>query len=153
MSAYKKIYRGGVQRTTPETREVNPPTTGTLLPGTAVHLTAAAGGMTTAKGVATLGGYIYFVGEPLHGTVDTDQVNADTSVRLYEIHSGDLFAARAVAGVALSDDLPLTIDADGRVKAAIADDVVRCYVDMPAGEFPQITDQTVLDQLIPVKIL
>lgn len=149
---YNKIYRGGVQRTTPETRQANAPTTGTLLPGTAVTLTAAAGGMTLQKGIVALRTFFYFVGEQLHGSVNDDQVGGDSSVRLYTPRSGDLYAGRAVAGLALVDDLALAIDANGRLAAAVADGPVHCYADVPASEHPGAQTPTTLDQLIPVKI-
>lgn len=150
---WKKIYRGGVQRTTPETREVNAPASGELLPGTVQSLTPGAKTMTAVKGVPA-GQFFYFTGEALYGDVDDNLVATPaTSVRLYSPRSGDLFVGRAVASVALVDDLPLTVDANGRLKAAvIGTDPVHCYVDMPAKEFPQQTTPTVLDQRIPVKI-
>lgn len=147
---WNKIYRGGVQRTTPETREANAPTTGELLPGTVVSLT---GPMAITKGVAA-GAFGYFVGEQLYGQVDDNQVATPaSSIRMYSPRSGDLYVGRAVASVALVDDLPLTVDANGRLKAAVlGTDPVFCYVDMPAKEFPQQATPTVLDQRIPVKI-
>lgn len=150
---WNKIYRGGVQRTTPETREVNAPASGTLLPGTVMSLAPGATTMTAAKGVPA-DQFFYFAGEALYGAVD-DNLVADpaSSVRLYTPRSGDLYVGRAVAGVALVDDLPLTVDTNGRLKAAvIGTDPVHCYVDMPAKEYPQQTTPTVLDQRIPVKI-
>lgn len=148
---WNKIYRGGVHRTTPETREANAPATGTLLPGTAVNVTTAAGGMTIAKGARS--GYFYVVGEQMHGSVDDEQVGAGSSVRMYIPHSGDLLAGRAAAGVAIVDDSPLTIDTNGRFIAAAADAVVYAYIDNPASAHPGTTPTTtVLDQLIPIKI-
>lgn len=148
---WNKIYRGGVHRTTPETREANAPTTGELLPGTAVNITTAAGGMTVAKGVRS--GYFYVVGEQMHGSVDDNQVTQDSSVRLYTPHSGDLLAGRAAAGVAIVDDSPLSIDANGRFIAAAGDAAVYAYIDNPASAHPGTEPTTTtLDQLIPIKI-
>lgn len=145
---WNTIYRGGVQRTTPETREANAPTSGTFLPGTIVGLSGA----TIAKGAAA-GANWYALGEQMHGTVDENQVGLQSSVRMFQPHSGDLLCARAVAGVALVDDLALTVDADGRVKAANGTtDPVVAYVDQPAGAFPKSVTPTTLDQLIPIKI-
>jgi len=152
---WNKIYRGGVHRTTPETREVDAPEAGTMLPGTAVSLTGT-GGMTVAKGPS--GGWFYVVGENLHGSVDDDYAGGDSSMRLYQPHSGDLLAGRAVAGISIIDDAPLTIDSDGRFALAqpAADDdpadVVYAYVDNPASAHPGTETPTVLDQLIPIKI-
>lgn len=154
---WNKIYRGGVHRTTPETREANAPATGTLLPGTAVNVTTAAGGMTIAKGARS--GYFYVVGEQMHGSVDDNQVGGGSSVRMYIPHSGDLLAGRAVASISVLDDTPLTIDADGRFKVAAAAvgetpaDPIYAYIDNPASAHPGTTPATtVLDQLIPIKI-
>lgn len=157
---WNKIYRGGVQRTTPETREVN--YTGDadeILPGLAVVLDAD-DGVSTEVGA---GAFFYLVGEQMHGSVDENQVGTGSSLRLYSPRSGDLYAGRAVAGIALVDDLPLTINADGRFAAASAGDpgaeppvpadVIHAYVDMPASAHPQAEPlTTVLDQLIPIKI-
>ena len=148
---WNKIYRGGVQSTTPETREIKAPATGSLQPGMGATISAA--GVLTL--VAATDQFIYFVGEPMHGTVD-DQLagaTADT-VRMYSPHSGDLYAARVVAGVALVDDAPLTLTASGQFKAAVVGtDKVHCYVDNPASAHPGTTPATsVLNQLIPVKI-
>lgn len=158
---WNKIYRGGVHRTTPETREANAPTTGELLPGTAVNVTTAAGGMTVAKGARS--GYFYVVGEQMHGSVDDDQVQTDamkqSSIRMYIPHSGDLLAGRAVAGISVLDDTPLTIDTAGRFKVAAAAagetpaDPIYAYIDNPASAHPGTSPATtVLDQLIPIKI-
>lgn len=155
---WKKIYRGGVHRTTPETREVNEPASGTYLPGTAVTLTTAAGGMTVQKGVAGVRDWVYIIGEQLHGSVDDNQVGGDSSMRLYQLHSGDLYAGRAVAGIAVVDDTPLTINADGRFAVAAAAagetpaDPIYAYIDNPASAHPGTETPTVLDQLIPIKI-
>lgn len=145
---WNNIYRGGVQRTTPETREVNPPTTGTWLPGTVAVLAST---MVAAKGGAA-GAFKYVIGEQLHGSVNDNQVGNGSSMRMYQPHSGDLLCARAVAAIALVDDLALTVDADGRVKAAGVDDEVFAYVDQPATATPKSVTPTTLDQLIPIKI-
>lgn len=165
---WNKIYRGGVHRTTPETREVNAPASGTYLPGTAVTITNAAGSMTIQKGIADMRQFWYVIGEQLHGSVDDNQVGEDSSVRLYQPHSGDLLAGRAVAGIAILDDIPLTINADGRFAVAqpgtagdpAADppvfptpaDPIHAYVDAPASAWTGTPTPTVLDQLIPIKI-
>ena len=148
---WNKIYRGGVQRTTPETREIKAPATGSLQPGMGATINAA--GVLTL--VAATDQFFYFVGEPMHGTVD-DQLagaTADT-VRMYSPHSGDLYAARVVAGVALVDNVPLTLTASGQFKAAVVGtDKVHCYVDNPASAYPGTTPATsTLNQLVPVKI-
>lgn len=153
---WNKIYRGPVERTTPHTREVNPPATGTLLPGTAVTITTAAGANTIQKGVTAPRNFFYLVGENLHGSVDDDYVTTlpKSSVRLYTPISGDLYAGRAVAGLVVTgDDTPLTIDADGRFAAITADEVVYAYLDNTAAAHPRTEPTTtVLDQLIPIKI-
>lgn len=147
---WQNIYRGGVQRTTPETREANAPTTGTYLPGTAVNITTAAGSMTIGKGPRS--GWFYVLAEQMYGSVDDNQVGLQSSVRMFQPHSGDLLAGRAVAGIALADDTPLTIDADGRFLVAAGETVVYAYVDNPTSAYPQTATPTVLDQLIPIKI-
>ena len=151
---WNKIYRGGVQRTTPETREIKAPATGSLQPGMGATISAA--GVLTL--VAATDQFIYFVGEPMHGTVD-DQLagaTADTAdtVRMYSPHSGDLYAARVVAGITLVDDTPLTLTASGQFKGAVVGtDKVHCYVDNPASAHPGTTPATsTLNQLVPVKI-
>lgn len=165
---WNKIYRGGVHRTTPETREVDAPAAGTFLPGTAVTITTAAGGMTIQKGVTGVRDWFYVIGEQLHGTVDENQVGLESSMRLYQPHSGDLLAGRAVASIAIVDDTPLTIDADGRFAVAAAGtpgdpnatppvfptdgDPIYAYIDNPASAHPGTETPTVLDQLIPIKI-
>lgn len=148
---WNKIYRGGVQRTTPETLEIKAPATGSLQPGMGATINAA-GALTL---VAATDQFFYFVGEPMHGTVD-DQLagaTADT-VRMYSPHSGDLYAARVVAGVVLADDAPLTLTASGQFKAAaVGTNKVHCYVDNPASAHPGTTPATsTLNQLVPVKI-
>ena len=121
---WNKIYRGGVHRTTPETREVNAPATGTFLPGTAVTITSAAGDMTIQKGITGERDFWYLIGEQLHGTVDDNQVGGGSSVRLYTPRSADLMAGRLAAGVAIADDVPLTINVDGRFALAATDDPI-----------------------------
>lgn len=156
MVKWQNIYRGGVQRTTPETREANAPAAGVFLPGTACNITAAADGMTIAKGARS--GWFYVLGEQMYGNVDENQVGLGSSVRMFQPHSGDLLAGRAVAGVAMLDDTPLTINADGRFAVAAAAtgetpaDVIYAYVDNPASAYPGTVTPTVLDQLIPIKI-
>lgn len=148
---WNKIYRGGVQRTTPETREVNYAGSDdvVILPGYGVVLDGAAGVST----VVAAGDFFYLVGEQLHGSVDDNQVGIDSTMRLYTPRSGDLYAGRAVAGLELSDDMPLSIDADGRFGTVGVDAEVHAYVDMPASAHPQTEPSTtVLDQLIPIKI-
>lgn len=147
---WNKIYRGGVHRTTPETREFTVPATGALLPGTAINITTAAGGMTVGKGPRS--GYFYVVGEQMHGTVDEDQVGLGSSGRAYVPHSGDLLAGRAAAGIAILDDTPLTINTDGRFIVAVDPAVVYAYIDNPASAHPGTATPTTLDQLIPIKI-
>lgn len=147
---WQNIYRGGVQRTTPETREADAPTTGTYLPGTAVNITTAAGGMTIGKGARS--GWFYVLGEQMHGSVDDNQVGLQSSVRMFQPHSGDLLCGRAVAGIALLDDAPLTINADGRFALAAGEEPIYAYVDNPASAYPGTVTPTVLDQLIPIKI-
>lgn len=150
---WNKIYRGGVHRTTPETREVNAPTTGALLPGTAVTITSAAGEMTVQKGITGVRDFWYLIGEQLHGSVDDNQVGGGSSMRLYTPRSADLMAGRLVAGVAIADDVPLTINADGRFALAVTDDPIHAYIDDPANAFPGTTPTTsTLDQLVPIKI-
>lgn len=160
---WNKIYRGGVHRTTPETREVNAPTSGTFLPGTAVSITTAAGGMTVQKGVTGARNFWYLIGEQLHGTVDQNQVGGGSSMRLYTPRSGDLMAGRVVAGLAIVDDAPLTINSDGRFALASAGnpggeppvpaDAIYAYIDAPANAYPGTTPTTsTLDQLVPIKI-
>lgn len=155
MTDWNKVYRGGVQRTTPETAEVNAPASGVLLPGTAVAVTASTN--TATKTVADTA-FFYFVGEQMHGSIDDDvgvasvATDGKSSVRLYTPRSGDLYVGRAAAGVTLANDAPLAIDAAGRLIAA-GSGVVRCYVDNPKSAHPQTTPTTsVLDQKIPVKI-
>ena len=161
---WNKIYRGGVHRTTPVTREVNAPSTGDFLPGTAVTITTAAGGMTVQKGVTGVRDWFYVIGEQLHGSVDDNQAGGDSSMRLYQPHSGDLLAGRAVAGISIVDDTPLTINSDGRFAVAAAGtppagedpgtpaDPIYAYIDNPASAHPGTVTPTVLDQLIPIKI-
>lgn len=165
---WNKIYRGGVHRTTPETREVDAPESGTYLPGTAVTITTAAGGMTVQKGVSGVRDFWYVIGEQMHGSVDDDQGGGDSSMRLYQPHSGDLLAGRAVAGISIVDDTPLTINADGRFAVAAPGtdgdpnatpvvfptdgDPIYAYIDNPASAHPGTDTPTVLDQLIPIKI-
>lgn len=146
---WNKIYRGGVHRTTPETREIKAPATGSLLPGQAATISSA--------GALTLGAvtdaFFYIVGEPMYGTVD-DQLagaTADT-VRMYSPRSGDLYTARVAAGVALVDDAPLAIGANGIFVAAVADGPIHAYVDAPASAHPGTVTPSVAGQLVPVKI-
>lgn len=151
---WEKVYRGGVHRTIPETREVN--YTGaitTILPGAAAALDATDG----ITGVVAEGQFFYFVGEQLYGSIDENQVRPaaqKTTLRLYSPRSGDLYAARAAAGIALVDDLPLTINAQGQFAAAtLGTDPVFAYVDMPDSAFPKTEPlTTTADQVIPVKI-
>ena len=147
---WNKIYRGGVHRTTPETREVKPVVAGTVQPGQLATLTAA-GEMAFGVGGAA---FFYIIGEPMYGSVDDilSGANADT-VRMYSPRSGDLYAARCVAGVVLNDDAPLTITTGGLLKAAGVDDVAHCYVDNPASAHPRtLPATTTASQLVPVKI-
>lgn len=147
---WNKIYRGGVQRTTPETHEVN--YTGdvsVILPGSAVVLDADDG----VSPVVGADAFFYLVGEQMHGSVDDNQVGIGSSLRLYTPRSGDLYAGRAAAGVVIEDDLPLTINAQGQFAAAGADDAVFAYVDDPTSAHPRTEPRTtVANQLIPIKI-
>ena len=153
---WKKIYRGGVQRTTPETREAAAPATGSLKPGMVVSLNGAGA---IVVGVIAAGVFPYVVGEALHGDVEAELTTANANgtrdtVRLFTTHSGDLYAGRAAAGVALRDDLPLTVTAAGLLAAAVlGTDNVVAYVDDPASAFPKTTPTTTTaGQIIPIKI-
>lgn len=148
---WNNIYRGGVHRTTAETREVAKTETSpaSVLPGMGVALSPTAG-ITKTVGAET---FFYLVGEQLYGSVDEEQTANGSSYRLYSPRSGDLYAGRAAAGITLVDDLALTIDAAGRFAAAGAEEAVHAYVDMPASAHPQTEPlTTVVDQLIPIKI-
>lgn len=158
---WNKIYRGGVQRTTPETREANlEGFAGTLRAGVALSLAQDAEGMSVVSGVAP-NGFFYIVGEPLFGDVDDNLFapeGQESSIRMYTPRSGDLYAVRAVAGIEMYDDMPLTIDENGRFAPATPGDEttpaspVHAYVDNPASAHPRTAAPTVLDQLIPIKI-
>lgn len=146
---WNKVYRGGVHRTTPETREIKAPASGSLQPGQAATI--------SPTGVITLGAvtdkFFYFVGEPMYGTID-DQLagaTADT-VRMYSPRSGDLYAARVAAGVALVDDAPLAIGANGLFVAATAEGPIHAYVDAPASAHPGTVTPSTAGQVVPVKI-
>ena len=146
-----KIYRGGVHRTTPETLEVNySGSVSVILPGAAADLSQSDG----ITGVVGANTFFYIIGEQLHGGVDENQVGTGSSIRLYTPRSGDLYAARAAAGVPLVDDTPLTINAAGQFAAAGADDPVHAYLDYPSNSSLQsdLTGPVVANQLIPIKI-
>lgn len=146
---WNKVYRGGVQRTTPETREVAYTAAAPVLPGTAAALDAGNG----IKPQPADGEFFYLVGENLHTDIDTAYAQGET-VRMYSPRSGDLYAVRAAAGIALVDDLPLTINAQGRFAAGTpGTDQIAAYVDNPSSAHPQtLPATTVADQIIPVKI-
>lgn len=155
-----KIYRGGVHRTTPETLEATEWSGSALLPGTAVTVSAANQSV-FVKGVTGIRDFFYIVGEPLHGSVADNYNGAETSVRAYVPRSGDLYAARTVAGITLVDGMPLTINADGRFAAATAAagetpaSRVDAYVHYPRDSSLRAdlaAGPTVLDQLIPIQI-
>lgn len=149
-----KIYRGGVHRTTPETLEAAAWTGSALLPGTAVTVDAS-DETAFIKGVTGIRDFFYIVGEALHGGVDDDYNGAETSVRGYVPRSGDLYAVRAAAGLTLVDGMPLTIDADGRFAAAVADGRIDAYVHYPRDSSLRVdlaAGPTTADQLIPVQI-
>lgn len=151
---WNKTYRGGVQRTTPETREVAAPTTGSVKAGMVASLSAA-GALTIA---APADGWYYFIGERLFGSMEDEQTAVNEkgtrdTVRMYSPRSGDLYTGRAAAGVALRDDLPLTVNASGLLDEGMPGaDVIVAYVDMPASAFPKTPTLTTAGQLIPVKI-
>lgn len=149
-----KIYRGGVHRTTPETLEAAAWTGSALLPGTAVTVDAS-DETAFIKGVTGIRDFFYVVGEALHGGVDDDYEDEETSVRGYVPRSGDLYAVRAAAGLTLVDGMPLTIDADGRFAAAVADGRIDAYVHYPRDSSLRVdlaAGPTTADQLIPVQI-
>lgn len=152
---WNKTYRGGVQRTTPETSEVAAPTTGSVKAGMVASLSDA-GDLTIAA--AAEGVWYYFVGERLFGSMDDEQTAVNEkgtrdTIRMYSPRSGDLYTGRAAARVALHDDLPLTVNASGLLAAGTpGTDVIVAYVDMPASAFPKTPTPTTAGQLIPVKI-
>lgn len=149
-----KIYRGGVHRTTPETLEAAAWTGSSLLPGTAVTVDAS-DETAFIKGVTGIRDFFYVVGEALHGGVDDDYNDEETSVRGYVPRSGDLYAVRAAAGLTIVDGMPLTIDADGRFAAAVADGRIDAYVHYPRDSSLRVdlaAGPTTADQLIPVQI-
>lgn len=146
---WNKIYRGGVQRTTPETLEAKAPASGSLLPGQCATVSSA--------GVVTLGAvtdaFFYVVGEPMYGTVNDQLAGADAdTVRMYSPHSGDLYAARLAAGVAIVNDAPLAIGANGFLGAAVADGPVHAYLDVPDNTYPKTAGTSTAGQLLPIKI-
>ncbi|PNL98335.1 hypothetical protein A6J83_024775 [Achromobacter xylosoxidans] len=109
--------------------------------------------MTVQKGITGERDFWYLIGEQLHGSVDDNQVGGGSSMRLYTPRSADLMAGRMVAGVAIVDDAPLTINVDGRFALAATGDVIHAYIDDPAKAFPGTTPTTsTLDQLVPIKI-
>lgn len=155
-----KIYRGGVHRTTPETLEAAAWTGSALLPGTAVTVDAS-DETAFIKGVTGIRDFFYVVGEALHGGVDDDYEDAETSVRGYVPRSGDLYAVRAAAGLTIVDGMPLTINADGRFAAATAAagetpaSRIDAYVHYPRDSSLRVdlaAGPTTADQLIPVQI-
>ena len=152
---WNKTYRGGVQRTTPETREVAAPTTGSVKAGMVASLSDA-GALTI--GAAAEGVWYYFVGERLFGSMEEEQTAVNEkgtrdTVRMYSPRSGDLYTGRAAAGVALRDDMHMTVNASGLLVAGTpGTDVIVCHVDMPASAFPKTPTPTTAGQLIPVKI-
>lgn len=155
-----KIYRGGVHRTTPETLEAAAWTGSALLPGTAVTVDAS-DETAFIKGVTGIRDFFYVVGEALHGGVDDDYNDAETSVRGYVPRSGDLYAVRAAAGLTIVDGMPLTIDAAGRFAAAtpVAGETpasrIDAYVHYPRDSSLRVdlaAGPTTADQLIPVQI-
>ena len=152
---WNKTYRGGVQRTTPETREVAALTRGYVKAGMVASLSAD-GDLTIAA--AEEGVCYYFVGERLFGSMEEEQTAVNENgtrdtVRMYSPRSGDLYTGRADAGVPLRDDLPLTVNASGLLVAGTpGTDVIVCHVDMPASAFPKTPTRTTAGQLIPVKI-
>lgn len=159
---WNKTYRGGVQRTTPETREVAEPDIGSVNAGSVkagmVASLSDAGDLTIAA--AAEGVWYYFVGERLFGSMEEEQTAVNEkgtrdTVRMYSPRYGDLYTGRADDGVALRDDLPLTVNASGLLVAgAPGIDVIVAYVDMPASAFPKKPTRTITTagQLIPVKI-
>lgn len=150
-TTWNKVYRGGVQRTTPETREVvfNGSPDAVILPGMGAVLSAATGISTTVAS----GNFFYLVGEQLHGEITDNQVSDPPStLRLYTPRSGDLYAGCAAAGVNILDDAPLTINSQGRWAEAGEDDPIFAYIDAPASAHPRPSGVTTLDQLIPIKI-
>lgn len=155
-----KIYRGGVHRTTPETLEAAEWPSGSMLPGTAVSVSAS-NQTAFIKGVTGIRDFFYIVGEPLHGGVDTDYAGAETSIRAYVPRSGDLYAVRAAAGMTLVDGAPLTMDGAGRFAAATAAagetpaSRIDAYVHYPRDSSLRVdlaAGPTTADQLIPVQI-
>ena len=155
-----KIYRGGVHRTTPETLEAAAWTGSALLPGTAVTVDAS-DATAFIKGVTGIRDFFYIVGEALHGGVNDDYEDAETSVRGYVPRSGDLYAVRAAAGLTLVDGMPLPIDANGPFAAAAAAGEsspasrIDAYVHYPRDSSLRVdlaAGPTTADQLIPVQI-
>lgn len=148
--ALNKIYRGGVHRTTPETVEIN--YTGavtSILPGAAVALDPTDG----LTSVIAPGAFWYVVGEELHGGVNDNLLEEPRStLRLYTPRSGDLYAVRAAAGVTVTNDLALTINAEGQFAAATEVDEIHAYVQWPPNSSLTFAGPTVADQLIPIKI-
>lgn len=116
----------------------------------------AAGALTIAA--AAEGVWYYFIGERLFGSMEDEQTAVNEkgtrdTVRMYSPRSGDLYTGRAAAGVALRDDLPLTVNASGLLAAGTpGTGVIVAYVDMPASAFPKTPTPTTAGQLIPVKI-
>lgn len=146
--ALNKIYRGGVHRTTPETLEVNYTGAATLQPGHAVAQDAG-NGLTTAVGAGT---FFYVLGELLHGGIDDDLTDSESTLRMYSPRSGDLYAGRAAAGIDLVDDMPLTINGSGQFAAAGEEDAIHAYVNWPVNSSLTFDGPTVANQLIPIKI-
>lgn len=146
-----KIYRGGVHKTTPETTEVQSASDASLKAGHVVQLVA---GKATKQAVTAANSFVYVVGEKLHHGIDQEQGTDGDSVRLYVPKSGDLFAIRAAAGITIANDMPLSINADGRAITAVATEgsetEIIAYVDLQAhGSLSGF--ETKADDLIPVK--
>lgn len=114
IGAKRKIYRGGVERNTPQILEL-PATAAGVKAGNVMFRTPT----TLTVSTDALSAYIYIANAPMHQNTLTYTYALNEMVQAYIPRSGDVYLVRVAATQTLAADSPLAAAAAGRVRLGV----------------------------------
>lgn len=115
--AIQKIYRGGAWDNNPEQREL-PAAAAGILPGNVLFRTATTFKKTDTNGQADA--QVFVAKAPMHQAISYSYASGET-VFAYIPRRKEVYACRVAATQTIAASAPVTVDAAGRVRAALTD--------------------------------